>query len=132
MINGNTEKAFNAKSVYGYGTDYAQILNNEMKNTNGKSGLNNAETVDKSIKNDVSSPNMYEIGNLAGYGYDILRTTKYKPTIIDKLQYAQPQKQGYSNNRDLKILESIEQTRKPATKHNVIGLNTPPSIDYGG
>jgi hypothetical protein len=131
MINGGaTEKAYNAKNINGYGFNYAKLIEKELSNTASKGGLNNANSLNNNIIGNNPHTNLYENGNLMGAGKDLLNKTNYKPSIIDKLQYIQPQQQGYTNNRNLKILESIEQTRQPRARHNVLGANPSLVIDY--
>jgi len=131
MINGGaTEKAYNAKNINGYGFNYAKLIDKELSNSVSKGGLNNVNSINAIISNDNPHTNLYENGNLMGAGQDLLNKTNYKPTIIDKLQYIQPPQQGYTNNRNLKILESIEQTRQPLARHNVLGANPSLVIDY--
>jgi hypothetical protein len=131
MINGGaTEKAYNAKNINGYGFNYAKLIEKELSNSVSKGGLNNANSLNNNIIGNNPHTNLYENGNLMGPGKDLLNKTNYKPNIIDKLQYIQPQQKGYTNNRNLKILESIEQTRQPYARHNVLGANPSLVIDY--
>ena len=131
MINGGpTEKSFNERNLYGYGFNNAKLMEKELSNSVGKGGLNNVNLIGASIINDNPRTNVYEATNLAGYGDGSIKKTNYEPTIIDKLQYIQPTKQGFTNNRNLKILESIEQSRQPLAKHNVIGAKPSLVIDY--
>lgn len=128
--NANTEKTFNSVNLYGFGYNYANITNKELANSNGKSGMNNVTETKKSVQQENPHTNLYEITNLAGYGNDTIRQTKYKPTIIDQLQYIQPPNNGYTNNRNLGILNSIASTKtKEYNRHHTIGAETELLID---
>jgi hypothetical protein len=130
MINGSaTEKAFNATSVYGQGFNYAKLIEKELSNKVSPGGLNNAKTTEENIANNNPHTNIYEVTNILGHSGEILRKTNYKPTIIDQLMYVQRPIVGYNNNRNLKILESIAQTKTTEYKHNVIGANTTLILD---
>jgi hypothetical protein len=131
MINGgSTEKAFNTTNVYGTGHNYAKLLEKELSAKITAGGLDNVKTTEANIANNNPHTNIHEITNTLGYGTDILMKTNYKPSIIDQMMYSQAPIQGYNNNRNLKILESIAQTKTAEYKHNVIGANTTLLVDY--
>lgn len=131
MINGaQTENAFNKANLYGYGYNYANLIEKEMANSVSQGGLNNVKQRDDNIIANNPHTNLNELTNLYGFGKDFMNKTNYKPTIIDRLQYIQPPTVGYNNNKNLKILESIQQTQRPPLKHNVIGAQTSLFVDY--
>jgi hypothetical protein len=130
MINNpNTERAFNNTNLYGFGFNYAQQIEKDKSNSVSAGGMNNVKETKKSIQTENPHTNLFEATNIHGYGDDVLRKTHYKPSIIDKLQYIQTPNQGYNNNRNLKILESIASTKQKEEKHHVVGAATGLLID---
>jgi len=133
MINGvTTERAFNNANSYGFGFNYAEQMERDKANSVSKGGINNVKETKKSVQQDNPRTNIHEITNLYGYGNDILRNTNYQPTIIDKLQYIQPPNLGYTNNRNLGILKSINSTKTKEENHHTVGQATELLIDRRG